>query len=382
MLFSYSEGGASKAADLDFEVTRKITYIYFLGTFAFVCGSKLSPFFGWVTTRHVTQTALRLFRLNMGFRMLCWGTVGLFVLSKVLLRGRGVYSDYAFDTGSMIGGVWSFSMFCSESLLLLSIVVLFSNAKRNVLWFLILTGINGINLLHGTRIFFVIAGITLCFYLYVRGRLTFKIAILAFGCLLLVGYLIFLSRSQVEVDDQTFSFTRIISPIMFEGIFSQLSLIETIRHPEMWSLSGSPHHFFLDALYFVTPRFLLPGKDQLLFTDRFADLSPLGAFSGYAQGLIYFGILFPFFYFVLGIIAGWLQRHAKHSQFWSVIYVYFVCDFLFRIMRDGYVMPVKMLLNALVILLVVSCLRLPQMHLKLACSLPQHLRRSPQVGSS
>jgi hypothetical protein len=65
-----------------------------------------------------------------------------------------------------------------------------------------------------------------------------------------------------------------------------------------------------------------------------------------------------------------------------VIYVYFVCDFLFRIMRDGYVMPVKMLLNALVILLVVSCLRLPQMHLKLACSLPQHLRRSPQVGSS
>jgi hypothetical protein len=127
---------------------------------------------------------------------------------------------------------------------------------------------------------------------------------------------------------------------------------------------------------------MLPGKDQLLFTNQFVDLSPLGAFSGYAQGLIYFGIFFPFLYLVLGIIAGWLQRRASHSQFWSAIYVYFICDFLFRIMRDGYVMPVKMLLDALVIMLVASSLQLPQTRLKLTSSLPKHLRGSPQVDIS
>ena len=382
MLFSYSEGGTAKAADLDLDVARKITYIYFLGTFAFVCGSRLGPFLGLVTARPIAQRALRLFGLNRPFRLVCLAMIGLFLLSKVLLRRLGVYSEYAFDTDGMTGGVWSFSMFCSESLLLLSIVVLFSNARRNVSWFLILTGINGINLLHGTRLFFIIAGITFCFYQYVRGELRLKTAILAFGGVLLVGYLVFLSRSHVETDDQTFSFARLISPIMFESIFSQLSLIGTIRHPEMWSLSGSPHHFFLDALYFVTPRFLLPEKDQLLFTNRFADLSPLGAFSGYAQGLIYFGIFFPFFYFVLGVIAGWLQRHARHSQFWSVIYVYFVCDFLFRIMRDGYVIPIKMLLDSVMIMLVVGFLHHPLMQFGLASPIPRRPSSSPQVGSA
>lgn len=381
-LFNYSEGGTSTAADLDFDVTRKITFVYLLGILAFVCGSKLSPFLGFASTRPILQRALRLFGLNSPFRLLCWAMVGLFVVSKVLLVGLGVYSQYAFETDSMTGGVWSFSMFCSESLLFLSIVVLFSNARRNVLWFLILTGINGINLLHGTRIFFIIAGITFCFYLYLRVRLTLKIAILAFSGSLLVSYLIFLSRSKVEVDVQTFSFTRVISPIMYEGIFSQLSLIETIKHPQLWSLWGSLHNFFLDALYFVIPRFLLPGKDEILFINRFSDLSPLGAFSGYAQGLIYFGVFFPLFYCILGIIAGWLLRQAKDSQFWSAIYVYFVCDFMFRIMRDGYIIPIKMLVNGLTILAFVVCCSYAQILPKFAPPSRQGLKASPQPSSN
>ena len=92
----------------------------------------------------------------------------------------------------------------------------------------------------------------------------------------------------------------------------------------------------------------------MLFTDKFSDLSPLGAFSGYAQGLLYFGVCFPLFYFTLGGIASWLFRRARYSSFWSVIYVYFACDFLFRVMRDGYVIPVKMLIDALIILAVIA----------------------------
>ncbi len=379
-LFNYSEGGTSAAAALDLDVMKKITYIYLLGTLAFVCGSRLAPFASSLNARLITRKVLRSFHLTKRFRVLCFATIGLFVLSKVLLRGIGVYSEYAFDTESMIGGVWSFSMFCSESLLLLSIVVLFSTVRHNVLWFAILTAINGINLLHGTRIFFVIAGITFCFYLYMRDRFSFKIAVAAFAGSLLVGYLVFLSRSQLELGDQTWSFAHLISPLMFEGIFSQLSLVEAVRHPEMWMLSGSPHHFFLDAVYFATPRVLLADKDQLLFMDHFTDLSPLGAFSGYAQGLLYFGILFPAFYFLLGVCAGWLQRHARHSEFWSVIYVYFVCDFLFRIMRDGYVIPIKMLLNALAIIFCIYSFGHLRSGFRVAAAGSPKLRSSPQAG--
>jgi hypothetical protein len=297
------------------------------------------------------------------------------ILTKWILVPTGVYSEYAFDTESMTGGLWSFSMFCSESILLLSVVVLFSTVQRNIGWFLLLTTINGVNLLHGTRIFFMVAGIAFCFYMYLRGRLTLRLGMLGVGFALAVGYMVFLFRSKLELGDQTSSWLlRVISPVMFESIFSQLSLIEAIRHPGLWGVWGSVHNFFLDASYFVTPRVFLPGKDQLMFINRFSDLSPLGAFSGYAQGLIYFGYVFPFFYLVLGVLAGWLLRRAKGSELWSVVYVYFVCDFLFRIMRDGYIIPIKMLIDALGILLFIVCFR----NWRAWIALP----RNPQVQTS
>jgi hypothetical protein len=272
------------------------------------------------------------------------------LLSKALLIPLGVYSEYAFETDSMAGGIWSFSIFCSEALLFLSIVVLFSTAKRRVSWFLILTAINGINLLHGTRIITMIACVAFGFFQYLRGKLSLRVGVALFVATLGMGYLVFLSRSHIELGDETFSISRLVSPLMYEGVFSQLSLIGTIRHPEAWSIGGSFWAFAHDVICFLTPRFLLPGKDKLLIVDQFSDLSPLGAASGYAQGLIYFGFFFPLFYLALGCCGGWLCRRATASRFWSMMYVYFVCDFLFRIMRDGYLIPIKMIVNTIMIL--------------------------------
>jgi hypothetical protein len=358
LFFNYSEGGTSEAADLDAKALVRITLIFCSGTLAFLVGSTLV----WRgTTSHNRGkglAALRLFVAGRTFVTLCVMAIAIFAVSKVLVAPLGVYSEYAFDTESMIGGAWSFSMFCSESLLFLSIIVLFSNLRRNVTWFLVLTAINGLNLLHGTRIFTMIACIVFCFYQYFRGKLTLRVGTVAFVTALGLGYFVFLSRSGVELDNQTLSVSRLVSPLMFEGIFSQISLIGAIRHPEAWSVWGSIGSFLHDVICFIIPRFLLPAKDSLLKINQFIDLSPLGAFSGYAQGLIYFGLFFPVFYFVLGCFGSWLFRQAARSQFWSMIYVYFVCDFLFRIMRDGYIIPIKMILDSAVILLfVLWCIR-------------------------
>jgi hypothetical protein len=353
LLFNYSEGGTTTAADLDPDTAGKIAWIYLLGCSAFLCGSRLDLSGSW-TTANTPGRSLRLFGLSWSFWIICSVVVTALMVSKVLLIPAGVYSEYAFDTESMTGGAWSFSMFCSESVLFLSIAVLFSRARRNLLWFLVLTVINGVNLLHGTRIFAMIAGVVFCFYLYVRGKFSLKLAVFAASSLLALGYLVYVTRSNIGMDDETFSAARVISPLMYEGIFSQISLIQTVHNPNLWRGVGSPPNFFLDAIYFLTPRVLLPQKDAMLFTDRFTDLSPLGAFSGYAQGLLYFGVCFPLFYFLLGSVAAWLFRRAKDSSFWSVIYVYFACDFLFRVMRDGYIIPIKMLIDALIILAFVA----------------------------
>lgn len=253
-------------------------------------------------------------------------------------------------------------MFCSELLLFLSIVVLLSNTGRNLMGFVVLSSINGINLLHGTRIFFITACITFGLYLFIRGKLRFKTLIWLSAGLFAVAYSVFLLRSHATLNENAFSFERIVSPVMYESIFSQLSLIGVIQHPTLWGQQIVPSKFFLDMLWFTVPRFLLPGKEQLLYVSRFGDLSPMGAFSGYAQGLLYFGVLFPVFYFVLGVAADWLLRHARYSQLWSVMYVEFTCDFMLHIMRDGYDIPVKMLANNIISLVFIAYFVSPQLH--------------------
>ncbi len=282
--------------------------------------------------------------------MACYLTVAVLLLSKVLLIPQGVYGDYAFDTEKMTGGLWSFSIFWSETLLLLSIAALFSRDRRNVQWFLVLSAINATNLLHGTRIFFMVAAFALCLYIYLRGGLTFRRASIAVVFLLATGYFVHLLRSHAEVDSGTFSFAGVISPVMYESVFSQLSLIGVVRDAHLWQWFGSPQKFLTDILYFSAPRFLFPGKDKLIFVAKYTDLSPLGAFSGYAAGLLYFGFLFPCLYFLLGSFSSWMLNRARYSELWSIIYVYFTCDCLLRIMRDGYIIPAKIFLNALLIL--------------------------------
>ena len=350
LLFNYSEGGTGKAADLDSAVLWRIAAVYSFGLIAFLVGSRVMRGNVFSKGRRTDLGSLQLFIPTKRFGILCAVASAILLLSKVLLIPLGVYSEYAFLTESMTGGVWSFSMFCSEALLFLSIVVLFSTAKRNVSWFLILTAINGINLLHGTRIFTMIACVAFCFFQYLSGKLSLRVGVALFVAALGLGYLIFISRSHIELDDESFSISRLVSPLMYEGVFSQLSLIGTIRHPEAWSIGGSFWAFAHDLICFVTPRLLLPNKDNLLIIDQFSDLSPLGAASGYAQGLVYFGLFFPFFYLALGCFGSWLCRRATASRFLSMMYVYFVCDFLFRIMRDGYLIPIKMIINTLMIL--------------------------------
>jgi len=368
--FNYAEGGTITLADLDTMTVKRTALAYLAGIVAFLVGSKTGSKPPQFRTIDGEARILRLFEIRNSFWIACCAVVSGLLISKVLLIPEGVYSEYAFDTQNMTSGIWNFSMFCSESLLLLSIVILFSKHRHNVRGFLALSTINAVNLLHGTRVFFMIAGLTCCFYAFVRRKLNWRVALVLVLVAVSIGYVVFLSRSNAAVDAETLSPAKLISPLMYESIFSQLSLFEAVRSPHLWDTFGSPHNLLLDTFYFLIPRFLLPDKDQMLFIDRFSDLSPLGAFSGYAQGLIYLGFLFPAFYFVLGRIASWLLRRAETSPFWCVAYAYFVCDSLFRIMRDGYIIPIKMMMNGLAILAIVVFLDRALLFLSVPSSAP------------
>jgi hypothetical protein len=347
----YEQSGVEEILAISSATMRGICLAYLSGMAAFVVGAYSPTFFSW-SIKGRTRPA----------RQSCWLQTGvadkiaimilciIFVASKVSLVPLGVYKDYAFDTGSMIGGPWTFSMFCSETMVLAGIVVLFSKARNRLLNFSIVSALNAINLLHGTRIFFISTVMVLGLYGYIRGRVTLKRMMLygpvVFALVLLLAYMVFLSRSHVSTTG-AFSAPAVVSPVVYESVFSQMSLIGVLgpTPTRVWDTLGHPLRFVLDVFLFTLPRPLLPDKELLLYIRRFDYLSPLGAFNGYAEGLIYFGFLFPLFYFLMGLTGSYLYKKSQQSPWWFVLYIFFTADFLLHIMRDGYLIPMKMLIN-------------------------------------
>jgi hypothetical protein len=364
----YYQSGVEEILAISSTTMRRICLTYSSGIAAFAIGAYLPTFCSW-SIKGRSRPAPRPGWLQVGVAekiailILCV----VFVASKISLVPLGVYHDYAFDTDSMTGGVWTYSMFCSEALVLAGIVVLFSKGKHKLLTFSIISALNGINLLHGTRIFFISTVMVIMLYGYVRGTFTLKRVMLygplVFALVLLLAYVVFLSRSHVDTAG-AFSAPAVVSPIVYESVFSQMSLIGVVGPIPVWDTLGHPLRFVSDVFLFTLPRPLFPDKESFLFIGPFSYLSPLGAFNGYAQGLIYFGFLFPFFYFLLGLVGSFLYKKSHQGPWWLVLYIFYSADFLLHIMRDGYLIPMKMLINTAECILILILWR----HLVNACA--------------
>jgi hypothetical protein len=349
--FGYEQGGVANVLDLRGSTVRTICYIYAAGVVSFISGSTVLPFLTWSQRGHFARPRnFQPFSIGIAESVAIALLIMVFIASKIALIPLGVYHSYAFDTGNMKGGVWSFSTFCSEAMILAALLALFSKSKRGFWVFVFISAINGINLLHGTRIFFISSVMAFFLYAYIRGKITLKVALL-YGpifatVILFLTYLIFLSRSSISASG-AFSAAKLVSPLVYESVFSQMSLIAVIKYH--LQATGLAHAWWFphDLIYFTLPRFIVPDKDASLFIGKFDWVSPLGAFSGYSQGLLYFGAFFPAFYFFWGLVGSWLYRKAQTNSWWFILYALFTEDFLLHLMRDGYIISSKMLINAL-----------------------------------
>jgi len=356
---SYDKGGVLAVGVDAHVVIGEIAMVYLVGFTAFLLGSLSAPRLCWLLgarwTSNTSVVQVRLCRFDFALLALL---LAAFLISKLLLVREGVYSNYAFDTGNMDSSIWTASMFLSEALVLASIIMLFSDSPNNIRSFLLLSSVNGINLLHGTRNFFVVAVLAMALYIYVRTNTPLmKVALCGAAAFLgsaSLAYAVFVSRSHVI--DAGFSLLDILSPITFESLFSQMSLVTLLNHPVLISPFGSPLRLIQDITLFSVPRIFLANKGTALWIGQFGYLSPMGAFNGFAAGILYFGYLFPLFYYFAGLIAGILYRESK-TQYGAIVYLYFTCDFLYRIVRDGYIIPLKMLINIVEILLLLALAR-------------------------
>jgi len=350
-LWGYAGGGAEDISVMSTSTMILIGATYAAGTIGFLAGSAFEPFLNWSVRGGSAQGWLPVwFQVSSVEVIFAAAMSVVFILSKIALIPTGVYREYAFDADLMTTAMWNFSTFCSETLILIAIMVLFQKKRYNVASFLVISALNCANLLHGTRIFFISSVMSFLAYLYVKGQITIRRIVIfgpaAFIALLAVTYLIYLSRMALSYSG-SLSFVQLLSPLMYESMFSQLSLINLLSHPSAWDVTGHIPRLLVDTVLFVTPRIMLPNKDAFIYIGQFSYLSPKGAFNGYAAGLIYMGLFFPAFYFCLGIIGRWLYQYSQKSAWWLILYVFYTADFLLHIMRDGYLIPIKMFVNTI-----------------------------------
>lgn len=273
---------------------------------------------------------------------------------KLMLVSAGVYESYAFDSGLMSGGIWSLSMSFSEMCLFLFAVAVAMGDARLML----ATGaLIGLNLLHGTRIFAVCA-VSIFFFYWISVRtLTLKrlvLAGLAFIAVLFVSFLVFKARSNVELDyqDTAILIEYLVSPIVFESLFSQLALIDLANGVPI-ALRCTGLDYFYDLVSFLLPRALNPDKDDQCISYLFA-LQPLGALNGVFGIHAYFGAFSALFFLAFGLLGRFLWTLGRSNFYFLALTLYFFGSLVLRLVRDGPIHAVKYLSVAVFTCLVIA----------------------------
>lgn len=351
-LFGFSQGGVEDIFNNDPTVLSSMMFFYAVAVFFYLSGSALLGF--KFPVRNIQWQVT--FKLPFLVKSIFIIVLLALVVSKILLYPEGVYSSYAFDSGAMDSRVWNISMGLSElGVVIFAFCLVTKNNKFALFTFIIVS----LNLLHGTRIFTLIIFLMLVFYIIFINKKIHKLKLFAFLILfffiVLFSFLaIFIIRSNVSIANINLDF--IISPIVYESLFNQISFIRMLGWLHSGLVPFTPEMLFYDSAVFTLPSFLIDDKSSLMYINNFGELSPLGGLSGYASAIIYFSNFYFLWYFLLGLTSSLLLRSVSNNNFiilTRVSYIYFACDSLFRFNRDPWFIVIKMFTNNIIFLLIV-----------------------------
>ncbi len=99
---------------------------------------------------------------------------------------------------------------------------------------------------------------------------------------------IFIYLSNVSITN--INLDLIISPIVYESLFNQISFIRMLGWLHSWHVPFASEMLFSDSAIFTLPLFLFDDKLSLMYINNYVELSPLEGLSGYASAIIYFYI--------------------------------------------------------------------------------------------
>ncbi len=343
----------------EFENTRwALLIIYIIVVLSFVLGSSL------VTSifRRSSDTLISYIGPNKSHisflsktqKIVVYAFIILGVFSIYKMRDKGFFSvgDYmeSFDIAKTERNL--FAILCDIYAFLFIFISFNSYRQHKVLRYIIL-GLVGVTLLAGSRMYIVPL---IFYYLYINVYVTpfsrkqlYKLGL--FSIIILAGFIfIFTFRHDSSID----SADTLVLLTQYESIGVHIPLMKAINMG--WHIQFKPDFVFLfsDIFLFIIPRIVFPLKNLYLFFDNQVityALSPFGGVNGIASVIVYFGVLFPLPFFILGAGLSFLYNLCKrqyNNVGLNAYYVYLCSAFMFSFMRNGILIGLK---NAIIIAL-------------------------------
>lgn len=280
-------------------------------------------------------------------KMLIFTFIGLGIIMLIQMFQSGTFSsDYteSFEHGFEAQNV--FTLLCD--IFFFFFIYLWFNFKgsykktKYLLLLMIFT-----TLIKGSRMFMVpLLFLFLYHIIYIKG-LNYKniFYILMVGIFALLGLCsVFFFRHGADPSGDDIS-SLLFLLIQYESCGIHIPLMKEILLD--WHTSFAPiYRLTSDTLLFTVPRIIFPDKNQFLFFDNTIaqyNLSPYGGINGEASVILYFGLLFPFFFFLIGSLFSGLYKLTKSNSNHQLtpIYIFICCSFIFTFLRNGILIAIK-----------------------------------------
>lgn len=258
-----------------------------------------------------------------------------FLLISSLAKGLVFFSGYATYDTAILGQL-------STLLFMSAWFINYFQKKRITYFFISIFLITSTILIgFGARMFVVLAIITLTLgYLSINRRKLFS-PLLIFIAL---GFFIFIVWIGVWRSGMELSTDALMFIFFAEPLFTSTSGAIYIDNMNGRPLLSFPIEILASFINFI-PTVIFPEKLELikLLTYDEAKASPFGASSIIVNIYSNFGILYPVYFFLIGLFYGYLKKLAKFSRFYKAVYFSLLPLLMFHFFREGFITVIKVI---------------------------------------
>ena len=286
-------------------------------------------------------------RLNIFQGIVIYGIIciGIFLLIK-MYRAGSFNSNYmdSFNQGYEAQNL--FTVFCDIFLFLF--IYLWFNYRDSYKWTkFLLCALILVTVLKGSRMFTIpLIFIVIYKFVYFDKLTSKRFILLVFGGIFsLIGlFSIFFFRHNSQLNSET-AISTLLLLVQYETCGVHIPLMKAIQLD--WNAVINPFYYlFSDLFLFLIPRFVLPVKNDFLYFDKVMieyQLSPFGGTNGESSILIYFGVLYPFAFMMIGILLSYLYNVSKISKYkyLTPLYIFVCCSLIFTFLRNGVLISIK-----------------------------------------